>query len=128
MDTFVPFEDDGLRKVPFYRKPKRGSILNFNLNHHLERNCSVLRTLPRCAKHMVTDPHDQEKEVRRVKKALISKGYPEWILQLLTKKNKKWEGPDHDRRGNITISVSYLGSSSGGIQATGSRPSAQAEY
>lgn len=77
---------------------------------------------------MVTDPHDQEKEVRRVKKALISKGYPEWILQLLTKKNKKWEGPDHDRRGNITISVSYLGSSSGGIQATGSRPSAQAEY
>lgn len=77
---------------------------------------------------MVTDPHDQEKEVRRVKKALISKSYPEWILQFLTKKNKKWEGPDHDRRGNITTSVSYLGSSSGGIQATGSRPSAQAEY
>ena len=44
-----------------------------NLNHHLERNCSVLRTLPLCAKHMVTDPHDQEKEVRRVKKALILK-------------------------------------------------------
>ncbi len=77
LDTLVILKDDGTLKVKVYSKDTdMDQYLNWDAYQQLEYKRSVIRTLPRRADRLVSDPLDRDEEIKYVKPALTE---DKWI-------------------------------------------------
>ena len=98
LDACVNTSEDGSTHVTVYRKPTHtDQYLNFSSNHHLQHNMSVVRTLMRRAKVMVTRPDCRGKEMAHVQDALKTNGYKQWMFKVPRPKQQQSTTPTGTR-------------------------------
>ena len=81
LDTLSVINDDGTIRTRVFRKATHtDQYLNFDSNHPLEHNRSVVRTLTHRARSIVSDLGERNEELDHVRRALGYNGHPDWLL------------------------------------------------